>query len=170
MPPETVTADEIRIVTGYLPGLVGRVTQLHAQYYADHWNFTAFFETRVATEMSAFIDRYDAMRDCTWSALLAGQIEASITIDGIDADGEGAHLRWFIAADKLRGRGVGKRLLKLAMEFCREHDYRRVYLETLNGLEAARSLYEGAGFQLVETRTGEQWGSRVEEQRYLAEF
>ena len=161
---------EVEITSGYLPGLVGRVAELHALYYTQNWGFTAFFETRVASEMSAFINRYDANRDCTWSALLGGKIEASITVDGIDADSEGAHLRWFISSERLRGKGIGSRLMDTAMAFCHARAYRRIYLETFDGLEAARHLYESAGFRLVETRRGEQWGSRVDEQRYLAEF
>lgn len=157
-----------RIETGYLPGLVGRVTQLHALYYSRQWDFSRFFETRVATEMSEFINRYDSSRDHCWSALIDGRVEASITIDGIDAAGKGAHLRWFIASDTIRGKGAGRHLIELAMNFCRQKEYSLIYLDTFNGLEAARHLYESSGFQLVETVSGDQWGTRVEEQRYQA--
>lgn len=157
-----------RIETGYIPGLVGRVAEMHAGYYAREWGFTGFFETRVASEMSEFINRYDAERDCSWSALIDDSIEASITIDGIDADGKGAHLRWFIASDRIRGSGIGTRLFELAMDFCRQKNYRRVYLHSFKGLEAARHLYQSAGFKLVESKTGDQWGTRVEEQCYEA--
>jgi len=159
-------SEDIQFVTGYNPGLVGRVTELHANYYLRHWGFTAFFETRVATEMSEFINRYDDTRDCTWSAVVDGRIEASITIDGIDASGKGAHLRWFIASDKLRGKGIGARLIDLAMGFCRQKGYRKVFLHTFKGLEPARHLYEKHAFMLVESRPGDQWGTRVEEQCY----
>jgi len=161
-------SDSCQLKTGYIPGLVGRVADMHASYYARHWNFTACFETGVATEMSEFINRYDDSRDCCWSALIDQKIEASITIDGIDADSKGAHLRWFIASDAARGKGIGAQLIGLAMDFCRQHGYKRVYLHTFEGLEAARHLYESAGFTLVETQSGDQWGTRVEEQRYEA--
>ena len=158
--------DDIEITTGYLPGLVGRVTWLHAVYYAEHWDFGAYFETRVATEICEFVKRYDENRDCTWSALVDGQIEASITIDAREAADRGAHLRWFIASDRIRGRGIGARLMDLTMDFCRRKGYPGVYLDTFKGLEPARYLYEAAGFRLVASKSGEQWGSRVEEQRY----
>jgi len=162
------TTDGYRIETGYVTGLVGRVAEMHASYYARHWHFTGFFETGIAAEMSKFINRYDADRDCSWSALIDNRVEASISIDGIDADSKGAHLRWFIASDAARGKGIGGRLMKLAMDFCRQKNYRRVYLHTFRGLEAARHLYESAGFKLVESRAGDQWGTRVEEQEYQA--
>ncbi len=164
-------SDEVyQIETGYIPGLVGRVAEMHASYYTREWSFTCFFETRVASEMSEFINRYDAERDHSWSALIDNNIEASITIDGIDADSKGAHLRWFIASDKARGTGIGARLIDLAMDFCRQQNYRRVYLHTFAGLEAARHLYESIGFKLVDTQSGDQWGTRVDEQRYEAEL
>lgn len=166
MPETRMNNEEIQLVTGYSPGLVGRVTELHASYYVQHWGFTAFFETRVATEMSEFVNRYDDTRDCTWSMVVDGQIEASITIDGIDATGKGAHLRWFIASDKMRGKGTGARLIDLATDFCRQRGYRKVFLHTFKGLEPARHLYEKHAFTLVESRPGNQWGTRVEEQCY----
>jgi catechol 2,3-dioxygenase-like lactoylglutathione lyase family enzyme/RimJ/RimL family protein N-acetyltransferase len=160
--------DGYQIKTGYIPGLVGRVAEMHASYYARHWNFTNFFETRVASEMSVFINRYDAERDCSWSALIDNSIVASITIDGIDAASKGAHLRWFIASDAVRGKGIGGRLIALAMDFCRQKGYDRVYLHTFKGLDAAQHLYESVGFKLMETQSGDQWGTRVDEQRYEA--
>ena len=97
---------EFDIVTGYLPGLVGRVTELHAIYYAREWGFGAFFETRVATELSQFVGRYDVQRDRIWSAMVDDRIEASLTIDGLHGAECGAHLRWFIAADAASRSGA----------------------------------------------------------------
>jgi len=48
------------------------------------------------------------------------RIEASVTIDGSRTAEEGAHLRWFIASDATRGRGVGRALLREALAFCDE--------------------------------------------------
>jgi GNAT superfamily N-acetyltransferase len=78
----------------------------------------------------------------------------------------GAHLRWFIVSDALRGRGVGTMLMDAAMEFCRDKGYSQTYLWTFAGLSAARRLYEKAGFVLVEERSGAQWGVEVKEQRF----
>lgn len=157
---------ESDIVTGYLPGLVGRITELHAIYYAREWGFGAFFETRVATELSQFVGRYDVQRDRIWSAVVDGRVEASLTIDGLHGADRGAHLRWFIAADAVRGQGLGQRLMAEAVRFCRHKRYARISLDTFRGLGPARHLYEKAGFRLVETRSGMQWGNEVEEQRF----
>lgn len=153
---------------GYLPGVIGRVTALHASYYHKHWNFGSFFEAKVASEMAEFITRYDSDRDGLWTVLVDGRIEGSLTIDGLQGKTKGAHLRWFITSDAIRGKGAGSRLIQEAMTFCREKKYSRVYLWTFKGLEAARHLYEKTGFKLVEQHFGENWGQKVIEQRFEA--
>jgi GNAT superfamily N-acetyltransferase len=65
-----------------------------------------------------------------------------------------------------QGRGIGNKLLKEAVEFCRKKKYGRVYLWTFAGLDPARHLYEKFGFKLCEERKGEQWGRAVTEQRF----
>jgi hypothetical protein len=37
-------------IAGYVPGGIGRVTELHATYYHQEWGFGLFFEAKVATE------------------------------------------------------------------------------------------------------------------------
>jgi GNAT superfamily N-acetyltransferase len=155
---------------GYVPGAVGRITELHAMYYHREWGFGKFFEVKVAGELSAFLERFDPARDGFWTACLNDRVEGSIVIDGANAESEGAHLRWFILSPELRGHGFGNRLMDTALRFCREMNYARVYLWTFEGLEAAQHLYEKFGFELVEQHEGEQWGTKVIEQKYLCEF
>lgn len=155
---------ELRL--GYLPGIIGRITELHGSYYHQFWKFGSFFESKVASELSAFSKRYKENRDCLWSVTISGQIEASIAIDGIDAHGQGAHLRWFIVANRFQGTGTGTRLIEEAITFCRQKNYHRLYLWTFKGLDAARHLYEKHGFSLVEQQVGTEWGTEVTEQRF----
>jgi GNAT superfamily N-acetyltransferase len=156
----------IKIGKGYTPGAIGRVAELHGTYYHDHWGFGLFFEAKVATGLAEFLHRYDESRDGFWTVAADGRIEGAIAIDGIHGESEGAHLRWFIVSDALRGKGSGHQLIKTAMDFCRSKDYRNVYLWTFEGLYAARHLYEKHGFQLVEEHRGTQWGTEVKEQRF----
>lgn len=160
----------IEIVNGYLPGSIGRVAELHGIYYHQHWGFGLFFEAKVAAELAEFLRRYDDRRDGFWAASLEGRVEGSIAIDGLHAEGEGAHLRWFIVADALRGTGIGTRLINGAIDFCRKRGYQRVYLWTFENLNAARHLYEKTGFKLVEQHRGTQWGKEVDEQRFLLQL
>jgi GNAT superfamily N-acetyltransferase len=156
----------IALHKGYLPGCIGRVADMHAQYYSREAGFGLPFESKVARELAEFCGRYNEQRDGLWLATGPAGVQGSIVIDGLAAADAGAHLRWFITSDSVRGSGTGKALLGAAMAFCREREYHRVYLWTFEGLGAARHLYEQAGFRLVEQHRGSQWGAEVEEQRF----
>ena len=155
-----------RIEFGYQPGSIGRIAELHGTYYNAHWDFGLFFEARVATELSAFLQHFNENNDGFWLAVKDDRIEGAIAIDGIEAGEKGAHLRWFIVSDAVRGKGIGKKLIKKAMEFCIHKGYKKIYLQTFAGLDAARQLYEASGFQLIRQKTGEQWGTQVTEQLF----
>jgi GNAT superfamily N-acetyltransferase len=160
----------VEIRSGYLPGAIGRIVELHGAYYASHWGFGAFFEARMARELAEFVDRFDQKRDGLWTAIVSGRIEGSIAIEGSHACDGRAHLRWFILDPALHGQGTGRRLLGEAVGFCRRSGHRDVSLWTFSGLDAARRLYEQAGFRLAEERRGAQWGIEVTEQRFEMEM
>lgn len=154
-------------IAGYVPGAIGRVAELHAAYYSQAWGFGLYFEVKVAADLAQFLLRFEPGRDGFWTASRDGRVEGSIAIDGAGALTEGAHLRWFILSDALRGQGVGNRLMQEAVGFCRRRGYAHVHLWTFQGLEPARHLYEKFGFRLAQQSEGEQWGKRVLEQRYV---
>lgn len=154
------------ILTGYLPGAIGRIVELHASYYSFNWGFGLFFEARVAKEMSEFLNRFDRACDGFWIVSLNDRIEGGIAIDGIKARTAGAHLRWFILSPEVRGRGFGHKLMEEAITFSKKKDYRKIYLDTFEGLHAARHLYEKFGFKLVHQSEGSQWGKEVTEQKF----
>ena len=120
----------LEIETCYVPGAIGRITELHGTYYQQHTGFGLYFESKVACELSEFLSRYDADRDSIWLALSRGRIEGSLVIDGVDAATEGAHLRWFIVSDAFRGTGVGNQLMCAALDYCRLRQYKAIYLWT----------------------------------------
>lgn len=152
---------------GYLPGCIGRIAEMHAAYYARAAGFGAPFEARVATELSEFCLRYAHGRDGLWLAIDGKVIHGSIAIDGFHSRESGAHLRWFIASDESRGKGVGSQLLGAALAFCKAQAYGNVYLWTFGGLHAARHLYEKHGFKLARSQRGSQWGKEVNEQFFV---
>jgi GNAT superfamily N-acetyltransferase len=154
------------ILEGYIPRAIGRMVELHATYYSEHWGFGLFFEGKVATELSEFLSRFDESRDGFWTLSKNDRVEGGIAIDGIKAMPEGAHLRWFILSQEMRGLGFGNRLMEEAISFCKKKDYNRVYLHTFEGLHPARHLYEKFGFKLIEQVEGTQWGTKVIEQKF----
>lgn len=153
------------IKTGYSPGVIGRIIEMHGTYYNSNWNFGIFFEAKVATELSGFMNRFNENGDGLWIVEEDGKTVGSIVIDGIKADsGEGAHLRWFIIDPLLQGKGWGRRLMSEAVSFCDRKGYSRVHLWTFEGLSSARHLYESFGFKMIFQQKGMQWGTIVTEQ------
>ena len=158
--------DDITIHAGYIPGAIGRIVEMHGSYYAEHWNLGLFFEARAATEIAEFLQGFDPAKDGLWLALQDGRIVGAVAIVGREAEEQGARLRWFILSPEVQGQGVGSRLMREAMSFCERQHFKRVYLTTFAGLDAARHLYEKWGFRLLEEGEDAHWGSVLIEQMF----
>lgn len=154
------------IVSGYLPGMIGRISEMHASYYSQHYDFGYFFEAKVAAGLAEFAGRLDNPRNRIWLAVRHGRVVGSVAIDGEDLGNNEAHLRWFILDDDCRGSGTGRELLAQAMAFCDAQRFAAVQLWTFSGLHAARRLYESFGFTLRKEWQGEQWGRPMMEQQF----
>ena len=157
----------VRIVAGYRPGLIARITEMHALYYARASGFGQAFESVVAGGLADFCGRLARPGNDVWSAIRDDGVIGSIAIDGEDLGSGIAHLRWFIVEGAVRGGGTGRRLLSAALDFADENRFEETHLWTFAGLAAARHLYEAHGFVCVEERSGRQWGSEVLEQRFV---
>lgn len=153
-------------ISGYRPGAIGRIVELHGAYYSRHWNFGLQFETGIAAGLAEFFNRFDPAHDGFWLAMDGDKIAGSITIDGSRRETEGAKVRWFIADESYAGAGMGNRLMTEAMDFCRSKGFNRVYLHTIAGLHAARHLYDKFGFKLVEEHPSETFGAPAVEQLF----
>ncbi|MFL9927634.1 helix-turn-helix domain-containing GNAT family N-acetyltransferase [Herbaspirillum lusitanum] len=162
-------AHGIEIHQGYLPGAIGRVVEMHARFYSRSVGFGQFFESLVASGISEFASRLHNPRNGMWVAVDADRVVGSVVIDGEDLGNDTAHLRWFIVDDGMRGSGVGRKLLAEALAFCDREGFASTRLWTFKGLDAARQLYEHAGFKLIEECPGQQWGSEVIEQCFIRE-
>lgn len=160
------TAAPVEIFTGYRPGLIARITEMHIDYYARSAGFGRAFEAVVAGGLADFCNRLDHPDNEVWTVTRSGRILGSIAIDGQDLGAGIAHLRWFILDDRLHGAGLGRRLMAQALAFTDARPFLRTDLWTFDGLSAARHLYEAHGFALAEQRPGDQWGREVLEQRF----
>jgi len=151
----------------FSPGALGEIVTLHSKFYALHWRFGLFFETKVARELSIFADRA-AKNDLILIAHDKDGVAASLILDLNDpiSNQRGAHLRWFISADRCRGTGIGRDFMARAVAHAEAHCDGRMWLTTFAGLNSARHLYEAFGFTLVSEEEGEAWGTRVKEQEF----
>ena len=157
-------------ISGYYPGVVGKITEIHAVYYHDNWGFDVSFETQVGRELSEFVAQFDADRDGLWVATKNGEFAGAIAIDGQNAFTDGARLRWFIVVPDFQKSGIGKALILQAVDFCKRKRFPKVYLWTFEGLTKARRLYEAVDFHLNEEDEVNQWGQRIKEQKFELEL
>jgi GNAT superfamily N-acetyltransferase len=155
------------VLTGYFPGVLGKITELHATYYHTHWGFDISFETQVGMELCEFMRTFRQETDGFWAALADNQFAGAVAIDGRQANEQGARLRWFIVEPGLQGLGIGRTLISTAVGFCRRVGHKQVFLWTFTGLDPARHLYELEEFRLAEEHDVNQWGTRIKEQRFV---
>lgn len=157
----------MQIETAFFPGALGEIVALHGRHYAQHWNFGTFFEAKVARELARFAARM-ADTDLVLLARDKDGLAASMILDLHDPDSgaRGAHLRWFIAADRCRGTGIGRQFMDRAITHADAHCGGKMWLTTFAGLATARHLYESYGFTLIHENKGEAWGVSVMEQEF----
>jgi hypothetical protein len=89
---------EIDFAEGYRPGVIGRIAQMHAVYYAREWGFGAFLEAKIAGEAASFMERYDPATDLLLLAMSGDAIAGSIIVDlndtaskDVEGSDRGAH-------------------------------------------------------------------------------
>lgn len=156
---------------GCWPGIIGRVTALHGEYYGREWGLPASFEAYVAKGLAEFVLRFRPGRDSMWSLVEEGRLACFLAADLGAADlgaADGlAQLRWFIADPAMQGRGRGRRLLDLALAHCRGQGAAGVFLWTFAGLHAARTLYDRAGFALAEEARDDRYGRELTVQKMV---
>ena len=146
------------------PGDAGSLTALHGVLYAREYGYDRTFEAYVAAGLAEFVRRFRPDRDRLWLAEAGGRVVGSIAIVGRAR--KSAQLRWFLVDPAHRGRGLGTRLMRAALRFCRDRGYRRVLLWTTSELEEASRLYVRFGFVRTAVKTHTVWGKRVTEERY----
>lgn len=152
------------IRTNIEPGDIGYVIYLHGILYAQEYGLDHTFEGYVAAGLGEFAKSFDGRKDRLWLAETGGRIVGSVAIVGLA--GRTAQLRWFLVHPDARGGGLGRKLLREALAFCREREYGSVFLWTISELKAAAYLYGEAGFHRTKQKTCELWGGARTEERY----
>ena len=79
-------------ISGYYPGVVGKITEIHAVYYHENWGFDVSFETQVGRELSEFVGQFDADWDGLWVATKNGEFAGAVAIDGHNASTDGVQI------------------------------------------------------------------------------
>ena len=153
----------VTIRTKVRPGDIGAIIYLHGTLYAKECGFDHTFEPYVAIPLGEFV-KNQTTRDRLWIVEKNDRIVGSIAV--VNCPGNIAQLRWLIIHPDFRGVGIGKKLVKEAIRFCRSRKYLFIFLWTIDFLKAALKLYTFEGFKLTESKSHTIWGRQLTEERY----
>jgi GNAT superfamily N-acetyltransferase len=140
----------------------------HRELYDGEYGFGSEFSDYVEKYVLKFDEHHDKDKENIWIAEAEGKPMGMIAI--VRADDTTAQLRWFLIEPHMRGMGLGFKLMKTAIDFCKEKNYKHVFLWTVSILEAARSLYKRFGFELIESKVNDTWGDHLMEERWDLEM
>jgi len=122
------------------------------------------WEAYIADGVHQLVNQFDPEKDVIYILEANGDVSGCIAITHIEEDT--AQLRFFFIEPALRGLGAGGKLMNMAISFCRDKKYKRVFLWTFSKLAAARHLYSKHGFQITDTHENSEWGETVLEERW----
>ena len=144
------------------PGDLGWVVERHGVLYALEFGWDQGFEALVARIVADFADGpRDPARETGWIAEVDGRRAGCVLCVASPERAGAAKLRALLVEPEARGHGVGRLLVERCVAFAREAGYARVELWTTANLEAARRLYDGAGFEVVREVREEAFGTEV---------
>jgi len=99
-------------------------------------------------EVDAMSAHYLEPRAAFFVVLQGGRVLGGSGIGPLTgAEADVCELRKMYFLPELRGRGLGEEMLRRCLDAARERGYRRCYLETLTGMDAAMKLYTKTGFK-----------------------
>ena len=130
-------------------------------YYAER-HLSGTFSAYVDEIVYSFVENYNPQTDCLKILECNGVPAGSIAIAKVNDTT--AQLRFFMLEPEMRQRGYGNRLMDMALDFCRDRGYKKVFLLTITAQIIARHVYETHGFYKVSSNDKFEWGNGVVEE------
>ncbi|MGO4174387.1 bifunctional helix-turn-helix transcriptional regulator/GNAT family N-acetyltransferase [Bosea sp. TAF32] len=135
------------MIREHRPGDIGWVIAAHGRLYAEEYGWDQSFEALVAEIAAKFLRDFKPGRERCFIAELEGATAGSSFV--VEEDEATAKLRLVLVEKRAQGLGLGKALVRDAVDFARDAGYRRMVLWTNDILHAARAVYVAEGFRLV---------------------
>lgn len=112
---------------------------------AEEFDFGGSYEVRTLAVAADLLARFSPDDDCAWIAERDG---VAVGCVAVRRQGETtATLSLLFVESRVRGIGIGRRLITEAVHFAARAGYTTIELELFDGMKAARYLFHAAGFR-----------------------
>ena len=157
------STDGVTVRAELRPGDLGAITRMHGSVYSAEHGMGPRFEAGVAETLGRAVNAGWPAAGGVRIVELRGGHAGSV---GWTDEGDHAKVRWVLLDARLRGRGLGRRLLEELLGEIAAAGHELIELDTFSDLRAAGHLYRSLGFVAVSSRPFSDWGPTIEMQRY----
>lgn len=131
-------------------------------YYRDVCQWDESFLTYLHKTFDDEIERI-------WIAEIERQFAGCIGL--VNTGNHIGQLRWFFVNPHFQNKGIGKLLIESIIQYCKNHNYKKLILWTVSDMGNARVLYKKLGFEItIEKERTKLWGKELVEERWDLEI
>lgn len=150
--------NSVAIRSDLRPGDLGRIIALHGAAYAEGDAHSGLrFEAYVARTIAEFIIDNRGRGKVFLAERDGDLVGCAAMVERRDNGTTHGQLRWVLTDPAMRGRGLGKHLVELAIAHARDSGWRSVFLETTGGLDASMRMYVRLGFVVERCEAQRLW-------------